>query len=125
MTQEEKIKDLEQRIALMDADNSALCADLEHYKKVSSGLKGRNKQLNERIEHLKQLNLEGDSLYEKALAEIDEKNKTISGLQSQVRELSQKIVNLNDTIAGLQTEKENIQLALECERSKPWWKYFF
>ena len=125
MTQEEKIKDLEQRLALMDADNSALAVDLEHYKKVSSGLKGRNKQLNERIEHLKQLNLEGDSLYEKALAEIDEKNKTISGLQSQVRELSQKIVNLNDTIAGLQTEKGNIQLALECERSKPWWKYFF
>lgn len=45
MTQEEKIKDLEERIAMMDADNSALCTDLEHWKKVAAGLKGHNGQL--------------------------------------------------------------------------------
>lgn len=45
MTQEEKIKDLEERIAMMDADNSALCTDLEHCKKVAAGLKGHNGQL--------------------------------------------------------------------------------
>lgn len=45
MTQEEKIKDLEQRIAITNAQNSDLCADLEHWKKVAAGLKGYNGQL--------------------------------------------------------------------------------
>ena len=47
MTQEEKIKDLEERIAIMQESDSALCADLEHWKKVAAGSKGRNKQLAE------------------------------------------------------------------------------
>lgn len=42
---QKRIKDLEERIAIMDADNSALCTDLEHWKKVAAGLKGHNGQL--------------------------------------------------------------------------------
>ena len=45
MTQEEKIKDLEEKIAIMKVTDSALCADLEHWKKVAAGLKGHNGQL--------------------------------------------------------------------------------
>jgi chromosome segregation ATPase len=45
MTQEEKIKDLEERIAIMQESDAALCTDLEHWKKVAAGLKGHNGQL--------------------------------------------------------------------------------
>ena len=68
---QKKIKDLEERIAAMDADGFELCADLAHWKKVAAGLKGHNRQLAKRVEHYKQLDLEGDELYEKRLTEID------------------------------------------------------
>ena len=90
MTQEEKIKDLEERIALMDATDSALCTDLEHWKKVAAGLKGRNKQLEKQLEHYKELDLEGDGLYEKKIAECAEKDKVIEGLRCQVNDIAIK-----------------------------------
>ena len=124
MTQEEKIKDLEQRLALMDADNSALAADLEHWKKVAAGTKGRNKQLAERVEHYKNLDLEGDMLYEKALADIDAKNKVIDGLHSQVKELSNKVNELNDEKVKLKAENIDLDIALKYEQL-PWWKKIF
>ena len=124
MTQEEKIKDLEQRLALMDADNSALAADLAHFKKVAAGAKGRNKQLVERVEHYKNLDLEGDLLYEKALADIDAKNKIIDGLHSQVTELSNKVNELNDQKVKLKAENIDLEIALKYEQL-PWWKKIF
>ena len=124
MTQEEKIKDLEQRLALMDADNSALLVDLEHWKKVAAGTKGRNKQLAERVEHYKNLDLEGDILYEKALADIDAKNKIIDGLHSQVKELSNKVNELNDEKVKLKAENIDLDIALKYEQL-PWWKKIF
>lgn len=124
MTQEEKIKDLEQRLALMDADNSALLVDLEHWKKVAAGTKGRNKQLAERVEHYKNLDLEGDVLYEKALADIDAKNKVIEGLHSHVKELSNKVNELNDEKVKLKAENIDLEIALKYEQL-PWWKKIF
>lgn len=124
MKQEERIKDLEKRLALMDAENSALATDLEHYKRVAAGQKGRLKQLAERVEHYKQLDLEGDGLYEKALAEVDEKNKVIEGLHSQVKELSSKVTSLNDKVAKLMAEKSDLEITLEYEQL-PWWKKIF
>jgi chromosome segregation ATPase len=124
MTQEEKIKDLEQRLALMDADNSALAVELEHWKKVAAGTKGRNKQLAERVEHYKNLDLEGDVLYEKALADIDAKNKVIEGLHSQVTELSNKVNKLNDEKVKLKAENIDLDIALKYEQL-PWWKKIF
>ena len=124
MTQEEKIKDLEQRLALMDADNSALAVELSHFKKVAAGAKGRNKQLAERVEHYKNLDLEGDILYEKALADIDAKNKVIEGLHSQVKELSNKVNELNDEKVKLKAENIDLDIALKYEQL-PWWKKIF
>lgn len=36
---QKKIKDLEERIAMMDATDSALVVDLEHWKRVAAGYK--------------------------------------------------------------------------------------
>ena len=132
MTQEEKIKDLEQRIAMMDADNSALCADLEHWKKVAAGLKGHNRQLAKRVEHYKQLDLEGDELYEKRLAEIDrlkssveEKEATIAGLESQISKMSETMREQSNRIECLKGDVGVAEANLEYYKSLPWWKKIF
>ena len=132
MTQEEKIKDLEERIAIMDATDSALCTDLEHWKKVAAGLKGHNRQLAKRVEHYKQLDLEGDELYEKRLAEIDrlkssieEKEATIAGLQSQVKEMSETLRKQANRIEELKGELSVSEANIEYYKSLPWWKKIF
>jgi chromosome segregation ATPase len=129
MTQEEKIKDLEKRIAIMQSADSELCADLAHWKKVVAGLKGRNKQLSERVEHYKQLDLEGDRLYEKSLAEIDrlkssieEKDATIAGLESQINKTSQTIREQASMIEELKGDVGVAEANLEYYKSLPWWK---
>ena len=124
MTQEEKIKDLEQRIALMDAGNSALVTDLQYWKKVAAGLKGRNKQLSERVAHYKQLVLEGDELNEKRLAEIEEKNRVIEGLQSQVNKIATKNKELESELNAKQDLIDECELTIH-ELQTPWWKKIF
>ena len=124
MTQEEKIKDLEERIALMDADNSALAVDLAQLKKVAAGLKGRNKQLAERIEHYRQLDLEGDALYEKKIAECDEKDKVIEGLRCQVNDIVIKNKEFEATVFAKQELIDELELTIH-ELQKPWWKKVF
>ena len=132
MTQEEKIKDLEERIAMMDADNSALCTDLEHWKKVAAGLKGHNRQLAKRVEHYKQLDLEGDELYEKRLAEIDrlkssveEKEATIAGLESQISKMSETMREQSNRIECLKGDVGVAEANLEYYKSLPWWRKLF
>jgi predicted nucleic acid-binding Zn-ribbon protein len=132
MTQEEKIKDLEQRLVIMQESDAALCADLEHWKKVAAGLKGRNKQLAERVEHYKQLDLEGDELYEKRLSEIDrlkssieEKDTTIAGLESQINKMSQTMREQSNRIECLKSDVGVAEANLEYYKSLPWYKKIF
>lgn len=124
MTQEEKIKDLEERIAMMDADNLALCTDLAHWKRVAAGLKGRNKQLAERVEHYRQLDLEGDALYEKKIAECDEKDKVIEGLRCQVNDIAIKNKEIEAKVFAKQELIDELELTIN-ELRKPWWKKIF
>jgi chromosome segregation ATPase len=154
MTQEEKIKDLEQRLALMDADNSALAVELAHYKKVAAGLKGRNKQLTEQVEHYKNLDLEGDHLYEDVITELDKAKKEINQLLKQSCDVVPKkdyeelektlerkkvfIEQLQEKAHALLVEKAGLESSLSIkedvindlkneiiELSKPWWKKLF
>ena len=154
MTQEEKIKDLEERIAIVQADNSKLLSELEHWKRVAAGSKGRNKQLMERIEHYKNLDLEGDHLYEDKIAELDSAKKEINYLRQErcdvvpkkdyeelERTLESKkvfIEQLQERVQTLSLEKATLQSAISLqegivkdleheidELSKPWWKKVF
>ena len=154
MTQQEKIKDLEERIAIMQADNSKLLSELEHWKKVAAGSKGRNKQLMERIEHYKNLDLEGDHLYEDKIAELDEVKKEINYLRQErsdvvpkkdYEELEKSFENKNEYIEKLQErvqvlslEKATLESTISLqegivkdleheidELSKPWWRRLF
>jgi predicted nucleic acid-binding Zn-ribbon protein len=116
----------------MDADNSALAVDLAQLKKVAAGLKGRNKQLAERVEHYKQLDLEGDELYEKRLSEIDrlkssieEKDTTIAGLESQINKMSQTMREQSNRIECLKSDVGVAEANLEYYKSLPWYKKIF
>lgn len=126
MTQEEKIKDLEQRLALMDADNSALAVELAHFKKVAAGYKGRNakfqeevKKLKEQVSHYKKLDLEGDGLYEAKIAELDEARNEIKRLQDirndvvpkrDIQKLEEKLESKNAFIEQLQEKAQNLMI---------------
>lgn len=138
MTQEEKIRDLEERLALIKVDNSRLLEGLRQSKKAASGYKGKNVQfqnelkslkqqkenLEARIEHYKQLDLEGDELNEKRIVEIEEKNKVIDGLQAQVQELAAKNAELVSKLNANQDIIDELELTV-AELKTPWWKKIF
>ena len=104
MTQEEKIKDLEERIAIMQESDSALCADLEHWKKVVAGLKGYNGQLKTLNQELScKLSQKADAL---AVA-----NESIANYSAQ---LNKTHVTISDYKA-----------IVEWYNELPWWKKIF
>lgn len=151
MTQEEKIKDLEKRIAIMQDDNSKLLSELEHWKKVAAGSKGLNKRLMGRIEHYKNLDLEGDHLYEDKIAELDAAKKEINYLRQERCDVVPKkdyeelektlerkkvfIEQLQERVQTLSLEKATLESTISLqegivkdmeheidELSKPWWR---
>lgn len=140
MTQEEKIKELEERIALMDANDSALCADLEHWKKVAAGLKGRNKQLAERVAHYKDeldnakkeimrlQSVRNDVVpkkdYDELVEKIESKNSFIDQLQEKVQSLMIDNSNLQGTVNMNKSVIKGLEETVD-ELSKPWWKKIF
>ena len=104
MSQEEKIKDLEERIAIMQESDAALCADLEHWKKVVAGLKGYNGQLKTLNQELScKLSQKADAL---AVA-----NESIANYSSQ---LNKTHVTLSDYKAIVERYDE-----------LPWWRKMF
>ena len=124
MKQETKIKELEKRIALMNADNSALAAELAHWKKVAAGLKGNNKQLTEKVMRYKALDKEGDEINEKRIALIEEKERVIKGLQEQVNQLANENKVIKDDNAIAKDVINNLKERIK-EIEKPWYKKIF
>ena len=168
MKQEEKIRDLEERLALIKVDNSRLLEELRQSKKAASGYKGKNVQFQKelkdlkeqlenmkmRIEHYKQLDLEGDGLYEQKIAELDdardeierlrnmEENtvpkKDYDELEKSVEKKKAFIEQLQERVQELMIERSNLQCSVKAkdniieeleetidELSKPWWKKIF
>ena len=111
MTQEEKIKDLEERIAVMQESDLALCTDLAHYKRVAAGLKGRMLQMSVDLRN--------------SNTAIKEKNNAIAGLESQVKEMSETLRKQANRIEELKGEIAVAEANLEYYKSLPWWKRIF
>lgn len=109
---------------MMDADNSALCADLEHWKKVAAGLKGRNKKLEQEVKKWKEYGKEADEMNEERILKIEEKEKITNGLNAQVFDLSEKVRRSCDSIQ--KKNDEIISLKNEIAYLKtPWWRKIF
>lgn len=111
MTQEERIKNLEQRLELVIADNDALLVDLQHYKRVAAGQKGRLKQMSQELEKTK--------------IDINAKNKTIAGLESQVHDMSKTTKQQACRIEQLKGDLAVAEANLEYYKSLPWWRKIF
>ena len=130
MTQEEKIKDLEHRIELMNDGQSELVKQLEHFRNMASGYKGRNaqfqeevKKLKEQVKHYTELDLEGDRLHEEKIAELDEAKKEIARLkrmpcadamlQTKCICLEEQVEKKNTFIEQLQCNVQDLKIQLD------------
>ena len=109
----------------MQATDSALCSDLEHWKKVAAGLKGRNKQLMQDVEKWKAYGNEADELNEKRIAKIDEQTKIVEGLNSQVKQLSDVSREQAEKIKKLREELVVANANLEYYKELPWYRRIF
>lgn len=149
-------KDIKQQVRsdlTMIEELKKLKQDLETYKKIgielgneiitlkrqNAGLKGLNKQLQKRVEHYKQLDLEGDELNEKKIAkietltnELEEVNKKLQKSERDYSEVSAKAIGCRDVIQKLNLkisdlEKENTALraTIESYKTMPWYKKIF
>ena len=115
MTQEEKIKDLEERISAMDSEKSSLVTDLEHWKKVAAGLKGRNKQLVEENRVLKNKIslLEGDN------------SKEVEHLRDALSTANESIANYKSELYETKIKLTDYKAIVEWYNELPWWRKVF
>lgn len=104
MTQEEKIKDLEERIAIMQESDSALCADLEHWKKVAAGLKGHNGQLK--------------TLNQELSCKLSQKADALAVANESIADYSSQLNKTNVTLSDYKT-------IVEWYNQLPWWRKMF
>ena len=125
MKQEEKIKDLEQRVAIMGEANSELCADLDHWKKVAAGQKGRMQQLAQDVERWKAYGKEADELNEKRIGKIEEQEKVIEGLDSQVKTITDISNKRLQIINSLRVELTEARENISHYKGLPWYRKIF
>ena len=100
-------------------------------KKSNANYRKQVEQLKGQVEHYKGLDIDGDELYEKKIAECKELQKqldmaklTIGELSGQIASYNNQILEYKDRIASLQEENNGLYDAIEYEQ-KPWWKKIF
>ena len=100
-------------------------------KKSNANYRKKVEQLKGQVEHYNGLDIDGDELYEKKVAEckelqtqLDMANLTIGELRGQIAYNNNQILEYKDRIASLQEENNGLYDAIEYEQ-KPWWKKIF
>ena len=100
-------------------------------KKSNANYRKKVEQLKGQVEHYNGLDIDGDELYEKKIAEckelqkqLDMENLTIGELRGQIAYYNNQILEYKDRIASLQEENNGLYDAIEYEQ-KPWWKKIF
>ena len=100
-------------------------------KKSNANYRKKVEQLKGQVEHYNGIDIDGDELYEKKIAECDELQKQLDMANLKIGELSGQIAYYNnqileykDRIASLQEENNGLYDAIEYEQ-KPWWKKIF
>lgn len=139
LTMLEELKKLKQDLETYKKSGIELGNEIITLKRQNAGLKGLNKQLQKRVEHYKQLDLEGDELNEKKIAkiesltnELEEVNKKLQKSERYYSEVSAKAIGRRDVIQKLNLkisdlEKENTALraTIESYKTMPWYKKIF
>lgn len=115
----------------LECEIVSLKRQLGGFKKSNANYRKQVEQLNGQVEHYKGLEIDGDELYEKKIAEckelqkqLDMANLTIGELRGQIASYKNQILEYKDRIASLQEENNGLYDAIEYEQ-KPWWKKIF
>lgn len=134
----EKIVSLQGDVEAYKLSGEQMGDEIKALKRKLGGLKTSNanyrkqvEQLKGQVEHYKGLEIDGDELYEKKIAEckelqkqLDMANLTIGELRGQIASYNNQILEYKDRIASLQEENNVLYDAIEYEQ-KPWWKKLF
>lgn len=121
----ERIKVLEKDIEAYRKDGEelgeeilALRRSVASYKSANTMCRRKIDALKKQVEHNRDVDVEGDHLYEEALATIESMKKTEQGLNDQVLKMTEELGNLKK-------ERNTLTTELLEERAKPWWKKIF
>ena len=104
---------------------SSLEAEVTSLKHQLAGSKGRNKQLTQDVEKWKAYGKEADEMNEKRIAKIDEQEKVIDGLNSQVKQLSDSSKEQSENIKALRKELSEAKETIEHYKELPWYRRIF
>lgn len=115
----------------LEGEIVSLKRQLGGFKKSNSNYRKQVEQLKGQVEHYKGIEIDGEELYEKKIAEceklqkqLDMANLTIGELRGQIAFYKKQILEYKDRIASLQEENNGLYNAIEYEQ-KPWWKKIF
>ena len=120
-----RIQSLEKDIEMYRKDGEKLGDEIlslrrsvSSYKSANTVLRRKVDELTKKAEHNRDVDVEGDHLYEEALAKIEDMKKTELGLSDQVAKLTTRLIEVD-------SEKESLKKELEEEKAKPWYKKIF
>jgi len=99
--------------------------EITSLKRQLAGSKGRNKQLMQDVEKWKAYGKEADEMNEKRIAKIDEQNRIIECLNSQVKQLSDVSKEQSEKIKKLREELGTANSILEYYKELPWYRRIF
>lgn len=115
----------------LESEIVSLKRQLGGFKKSNANYRKQVEQLKGQVEHYNGLEIDGDELYEKKIAEckelqkqLDMANLKIGELRGQIASYNNQILEYKDRIAYLQEENNGLYDAIEYEQ-KPWWKKIF
>ena len=118
-------KELEKLVEKLQADvrtyseaGAEMGNEIRTLKLRLAGSKGLNKQLQSKVEHYKDLCLEGDKLNEEKIAKIEKLEKDCESYKTQIQNLQS---SLKTALYDLNVEKSNF----EAYRNWPWYKKIF
>ena len=115
----------------LEGEIVSLKRKLGGFKTSNANYRKQVEQIKVQVEHYKGLEIDGDELYEKKIAEceklqkqLDMANLTIGELRGQIASYNNQILEYKDRIASLKEENNGLYDAIEYEQ-KPWWKKIF
>ena len=105
--------------------NHSLEEEITSLKRQLAGSKGRNKQLAQDVERWKAYGNEADELNEKRIGKIEEQEKVIEGLNSQVKTITDISNKRLQIINSLRIELTEARENIRHYKGLPWFRRIF
>ena len=123
--QAQTIRSLRNKVDALTKSGEEMGNEITHLKLVIAGQKGRLTLFAKEVEKWKTLELEADELNEKRIAQVEEKEKIIIGLQEQANSLRQIINDRNESLRQVNDDLTFYKANYEYFKSLPWYKRIF